>query len=379
MKKNILILIAAVLAGYDVFSQLNPASNAPLALDPLVAPHFNSNERSGAGNISSIPCTSSSTFWGLGNNGIDQFTIGDSTVTFDSTITGGSLSLAYCNNLNGGTPSPTFYGNGGFFTPGYYSDAGWVTCSQSYDSWIVNSGGYGDFLYYTTTDTPAHVTNGVVRYDGHSFTRVYLWSDPSKTISVADIAADSLGNFWMCTRQNHNGVLSDSVNYISSTGALLAQYPSSDLGTAAYGMILANGKLYIGLGPSNALYPNTLAPLTITADSVIAGTPMPMPNNSYSDLASCTPGLATGIEKLLSPNGQKIFPNPVDNNFFISGLRVDRAGTVSLLDATGNILYNGPITAATMQIDARGFATGIYFVQVKADDKISTNKLVIQH
>jgi hypothetical protein len=381
MKKMILVVTVMMLAGIDVSAQLNPATNAPLAVDPLVAPHFNTSNESRAAGISSIPCTSTNTFWGIGGGGIDQLTIGDSTVIFDSTIiaiSGGTLCLAYCNNLNGGSPNPTFYGYSGYFTPAYYGDTGWVSCPQSYNSWILNGGGYGEFLYYTTTDTPAYITNGVVRYDGHAFTQIYLFSDTGKTVSVADIAVDSLGNFWMCTHQNHNGVLSDSVNYISGQGVLLAQYPTSNLGTNAYGMILANGKVYVGLGASNLQNPSTLVPLTITADSAIAGRPLPM-TTTYADLASCTPGLPAAIEKLLNIKSLNVFPNPADNNFSITGLSVDGIGTLSLLDETGKLVYKSPITATTMQIDASGFASGIYFVQARSGDKISTFKLVVQH
>lgn len=136
MQKTILLSSLLLAFFVKLSAQLNPISNAPLSVQPMQPPCSTYNNLTLRSQSSDYGCRSVNTFYGAGGGGIDVYTLGDSTVTFDSSLANGAgafSNLAFCENLNGGSPSPTFYSNGGYFTPTYLSDTGWVTCQQSYN------------------------------------------------------------------------------------------------------------------------------------------------------------------------------------------------------------------------------------------------------
>ncbi len=380
----ILIAASLMLTVNNAYSQFNPSTNDFSAMNTVINNEGNRSIDSVA--LSGITCNSENTFWAYGSNGIDEFLLNDTAVTFIANVVPPNVSilgnLTYCNNLNGGSYTPTFYASENYHNPAYFNGSGWTATSAYTPLYIINSGGNGNYLYYTGTDTSTiqWTTRAIVKYDGSALTIPYSWADTTKTLTVADLAVDSAGNVWFFTGVNNGTLFSDSLNVVSPSGQLLKQYFFSYNTLNAYGSFFTNGKLYIGLGSGNSLHPNSLIPITFNADSAIPGNPITMPANSYGDLAACTPGLATAIQKLSASYELRVYPNPSNNEFTISGITIGN-GTAQVIvtDAAGKQIFVTSAPSSEMKISTQDFAAGIYFVQVKNQNCNSTKKLVIQH
>ncbi len=65
-------------------------------------------------------------------------------------------------------------------------------------------------------------------------------------------------------------------------------------------------------------------------------------------------------------SGVKIFPNPTSNSITVAFDATGETNTdVTLMDATGKIVFTTQITTATVQIDLSAFSTGIYTLSLK--------------
>lgn len=72
----------------------------------------------------------------------------------------------------------------------------------------------------------------------------------------------------------------------------------------------------------------------------------------------------------------KIYPNPTTNLLYIQPDN-DNAYEWTLTDFSGRTLLTGQSIGKTI-LDTRSYATGIYLLQIKADNKISTHKVSIR-
>jgi hypothetical protein len=359
--KKMLLLIVSLLLSFASFSQFNPETNAsgPMTgAGPGTAasgPDFTSS-------LAGIPCDANS-FWAVGNAKITRLTLNGNSITIAGEVaTAGGGSLAWCDNLDGGSFTPTFYTNSTFTRAGWYNGAGWTTCTAPPKSWVVNAGGYGNFLYFTANDSVSHLGTGIVRYTGSAYETVYTLADTSRAITVADLSADDAGNVWFFIG-NHTSLISDTLNVVSPSGQLLKQYPFTFNSYNAYGCFMMDGVIYIGLGNSNPDHPNTLVPVTVSGNVATAGVPIPMPATSYSDLAGCNPGSPLAVEEVRNQPGVKILPNPATD--FIQLAVSDDQRTVSNLriyNCQGNIVVeriNFPVSTA---ISISALRPGIYFL-----------------
>ena len=72
----------------------------------------------------------------------------------------------------------------------------------------------------------------------------------------------------------------------------------------------------------------------------------------------------------------KIYPNPAVNKLHIQPDN-EKAYEWTLTDLSGRTLQTGKSTGETI-LDTKSYATGMYLLQIKADNKISTHKVLIQ-
>lgn len=103
---------------------------------------------------------------------------------------------------------------------------------------------------------------------------------------------------------------------------------------------------------------------------------------SLSDTAGA---LRMGIDaiSLSSANGIKeynpilisVYPNPSNSTFTIQ-LPVQHSFSLSVIDITGKKVYENKSATGTINIDARGFSSGIYFVKAINQRTVLTGKLV---
>ena len=82
-----------------------------------------------------------------------------------------------------------------------------------------------------------------------------------------------------------------------------------------------------------------------------------------------------GIPEVVRFDG-KIYPNPTNDQLFIQPDN-ENAYEWTLTDLSGRTLQTGKSTGETI-LDTRSYTTGMYLLQIKADNKISTHKVLIR-
>ncbi len=367
MKTNLfttILFIILILCAMPAFSQFNPLTNSFTKMtgdEPALATQV--DNLISYTSASGIPCTANS-FWAIASTGIDLFTLDAGVITkIGTTVIPGvfDLNLAYCNNLNGGGFSPTFYSTQNFNQPVYYNGSGVSTTLTVSPNYIMSCGGNGNYLYYIMYDT-SFTAKAIVKYNGSGITTVYSLHD-SITITVADLAVDSTGNVWFLTGRNNNKLESDTLNVVSPEGQLLKQYPLSYNTLNGYGCFLLHSKLYVGLGASNADHPNTVLPITITPGSATAGTPIPMPvTNVYADMASCATGSPLSVNEYTALQGVTVYPNPVADKLTINN-NTNESLEIILYDITSRELLHQSFTNS-VTLNTEQLAKGIYLYKI---------------
>ena len=80
-----------------------------------------------------------------------------------------------------------------------------------------------------------------------------------------------------------------------------------------------------------------------------------------------------------------LYPNPVSEELTIQRLSNDNSKVVAtstamqIADANGRVVLKSNLTRSTETIDVRRLPSGIYFVQLKTNNSITTKKIVISH
>lgn len=139
-----------------------------------------------------------------------------------------------------------------------------------------------------------------------------------------------------------------------------------------------NGQLY-------ALYNNTPNAVSATNncwregelsdDSMVENVIFHKVDNANLGTVNFTPylcaNLATNDVSLLQ---NKIYPNPSNGTF---SLKTENAGTVSISDVSGKIIYSGSVVKGNNSISIKA-ASGIYFLVYQSEGKKSSTKLIIK-
>lgn len=74
----------------------------------------------------------------------------------------------------------------------------------------------------------------------------------------------------------------------------------------------------------------------------------------------------------------KMYPNPVNNQMFVETMNEIQA--VEIIDLTGKKIYeNNNIHASQFEISTSNYPAGLYMLNIKSQNKITSNKFMIQH
>jgi hypothetical protein len=361
------------------FSQINPATNDLIRLE-------NSNKIINAQNNKSslkkiIPnLCKNDVFWGINSTGtLTQFRILGSKILDDGIIDSGLQikSLAVCNNLNTGSINPTFYGVNSSNNSILYSDSGsnWTNVAQTSSELFYNGGGNGNYLYFQN-DGFNDYNGKIIKYDGTSFSTHYTLD--SMYFSAADIAVDNDGNVWCLT--SSVPAVSQFIDVISPLGQLIKRYNFNFSSNSIYGCFLLNNILYLGLGNYNPTYPNSLLPISFGLDSAYIGTPLPMQLVDGFDLASCNSGSPLTSNTLKNDENRiTIYPNPFDQQTNITFIQEQKNTTIKITDIWGKEIKTINFSGKQLVIEKGEIKSGIYFVQIIANNKIIvTRKIIIE-
>jgi hypothetical protein len=92
-----------------------------------------------------------------------------------------------------------------------------------------------------------------------------------------------------------------------------------------------------------------------------------------------TPQTITGISTVGQTSEKKIvvYPTIARDHFTIENLELTHHPMISIYDAIGNLIQQINTPATTTIISTSNFKSGIYFVQVKSEMGIQTNKVII--
>lgn len=185
------------------------------------------------------------------------------------TLPGGGSGLAIANNLNGGSPSPTFYTvvNGMYQ---WWNGSSWVpTGHSSGGTAAVNPGGAGPYIYNLIGGS-----GQIWRYDGTG--NAVLVVTLSGFGGPYDVIGDSQGNFYVFNNTSGN----QQLRVYNPQGQLICTYNMVGLPTsgAGGGYAVVNGMVYANVGSSS--YIGTVNGTTINFSPWT-------PNIAASDFASC--------------------------------------------------------------------------------------------
>ncbi|MEO8146523.1 MAG: T9SS type A sorting domain-containing protein [Bacteroidia bacterium] len=385
MKNSKIILLIILTIHLESFSQPNPLTNSySFEHNPISSVKRTFNTHNDYKVLAGIQCDSNS-FFALRGDSIDKYTLTGNTAVYNGTILGGAgSSLAICNNLNGNIFSPTFYTSVlSTANPcSFYNGINWTTIPISYSDFLINNGGNDTFLYFMAVPMNSFIRQ-IVRYDGISISPIYTTPNQGTIIDIADLSVDNSGNVWFITTSDTANFISDSLVIISPSGQLLKQLSFAYNCKNAYGSFLLNNIFYIGLGPNNPVHPNTLIPLTITADSVIIGDSINMPAFYYLDLASCNPGSPLSIDIKNISNIWNLFPNPFQENLSISiQKQYFKQVLITIKDILGQIVFieedENLNNNYSKTIDLSFLSNGIYFVELYIEGERTVKKIVKQ-
>jgi hypothetical protein len=87
---------------------------------------------------------------------------------------------------------------------------------------------------------------------------------------------------------------------------------------------------------------------------------------------------ATSINELNANSGIEIFPNPSNGIFTIENTSGEKIKNVEVYDAMGKLIYGNQNYNQQAKIDLSAQANGLYFVFVKTDKGIATQKIILQ-
>ena len=205
---------------------------------------------------------------------------------------------------------------------------------------------------------------------------LYSWSE-------SDIAFTN-------NQKNWNNLPNIKARLYDVTGAALSP-TKLDLTADATGEI-ANRAMYHFVSPKFKLISQTTTTITVMAPMTISN------SNPYAQLTANTHWYActslpfarptttfVGIPEnnANSANNSSIFPNPAKNNATVAVNLVNSSKVqVEVLNTVGQVVKTiqsqGQTGSNAINVDLNGLSSGIYFVNIKVDNAVSTKKLVIE-
>lgn len=334
--------------------------------------------------LAGMPCNPN-TFWAIDVPGnIIEYELTGNIVQNPDTILscGWCRALAYCNNLNGGTFSPTFYTTnaGDYAHPVYFDGTSWVTDWFAHDT-LYDCGGYNNNLYYNI-----NFTTTIKKYDGTQITTFYFTPLlPNLRGAIADFAVDSSGNIWrvLTSGTNISTALAEYIVVISPSGTVIQQFtidvPFHVFGN--YGCFLLGSTFYIGSDIANQDYPQKLIPITFSGNVATVNPPVSFPYNCY-DLESCNQGNPLAAQDIAAnKNSFSVFPNPAKNNFSVAwNSFYSPKPLLKIYDCLGNLKMEKTITGFGKElIDVSQFKSGVYLVEMELNNNQAQTKKIILH
>lgn len=243
------------------------------------------------------------------------------------------------------------------------------------------------------------VCNGVsttaITFAGPVAGTTYAWTNSQTNIGLA---ASGNGNIASFVASNTSGSAVTSTVSVTPTANgcsgtpvtfTITVNPSPAVtftGTPAMVCVYGNDVTLSGGTPAGGIYSGTGVTGT-TFDPSTAGVGNATLTYTYTDAGTNCAGIATAtvevsqclaVDESAAAGNLVLFPNPAGQyvTFSFSGNSVDQA-EVSILSLEGKVVYQNRFNGTQGTIDVSHLARSTYFVRVKANDKETTTKLVL--
>jgi hypothetical protein len=196
----------------------------------------------------------------------------------------------------------------------------------------------------------------------------------NKSISVWDLSIDEQDNLFFFEAYDSLIFEPFVLNKMNLQNGSLTNYPiaynSRFSSLNAYGMFIINNTLYVGVGPSNSIYPNKLLPFTIVNDSVLLGNPIAFGGDLY-DLESCNQGTLTSVKEVPASFKQlSVYPNPATDQFSVYIPYGTNANAhIIVTNLQGAILEDRLVKDNKIPINCEYWPSGMYLVSVVSNDR----------
>lgn len=319
-------------------------------------------------------------FWTVNAQGVIlQWQLAGSSVSLTDTIfqTSPLASLAYTDDLNGGSLSRTFYGTNTYLGSDvyFYDGQDWDTLPFSDGPTIPNSGGYHSFLYFQSL-IHSSISDAIIRFDGIQLDTVFVLPF-GRNFTIADIAIDALGNIWCATGSQ---LQSDSIIVISPSGSIIQSFAMNMNTTHAYGCFLLNDEFYVVFGSGNPQYPSSIVQFNFSGNQAAIQQVIPFPNNDFTDVASCVPGmpLILGADDTESKKSELVLsPNPVGSVLNIHFPFEENVTLILIVyDRTGREVLRKEMNSFDLELELSGMAKGIYMLRMLSGQKMYTSRFL---
>ncbi len=338
-----------------------------------------------------VPCNPN-TFWAVHYNptggfttNISEFTLINSIITNNGIVATGcpGMSLAYANynllNGNGGTfysidyiqNQQLYMYNGVNWTPFGPASPGIHHAFAGYENKIYLSG------YWNNTSNQKYIYS----FDGTLFDTIFT-TPTNFSLASSSITVDNNFNIWMILGPDPLNTPTTILLKIDTLGNLINQYPlsiQSQFAPITSGaLFIMNNTLYIGFGPLQPNFPNTLMPFNIIGDSLVMGTPIPFSFPDVYDIKSCNQGTLTSISEV--PESLKdlsVYPNPAQDQFMLHlPYRTSSNATIQIYNLQGEVVKSFKASDAS-PINCSSWPRGIYFVSLVEEGKARVTRKVV--
>jgi len=213
-----------------------------------------------------------------------------------------------------------------------------IVSQASFDSVYINDGTGWTFTTHHANNnhelghtaagrkTAYFMAEGLWFYNGIS-NPVLIRPDINST--VADLVVDENERAWVLTGKNFP--IADTLKLIDSTGASICNFPfDNPINTYnGYGMFIKNGKIYVGFGPYNPGFANSIVPLVFETTKVHFGAAIPFQPNPGIDLGSCSKWvdyprcvIVSNVE-IAGTSQIDIYPNPFSQELNVTVNNLD--------------------------------------------------------
>jgi uncharacterized repeat protein (TIGR01451 family) len=235
----------------------------------------------------------------------------------------------------------------------------------SYDPNVksVNPEGAGVNGYISTADS---VLNYTIHFQNTG-------SYPTNVVSVIDTLDSNLDIFSLKVTGSYTGGTYHGVPDISflANNVIKFNFPYCYLQPAAWDITNSSGFIAYTIKQKKNLSIGTQ--IKNRADIYFDYNTAILTNSTLNTINSLS-----GIKNMTAKqNGILIYPNPNNGNFIIETSSTEPQA-MQIFDITGKMVLNQNVNGKT-NIEASRLDNGIYFIQVKTKENISTQKIIVQH